>query len=264
MEQAVLIVDDDASTEAALHVPLEQAGISVTSTNDSLAAINLLREHDYSAIVLDPMIRYRLNGYAVLHYIEQERPDSLPHVFLYSGMSRQTVARTAPELVSRLYRKPAGLHDLSAAVIEAAAPHGSNRTTDAKGTVLLVEDDALTARVTAGWLERVGYQSVWVTSGEKVLDAEFASAFDFIMLDLVLPDMDGFAVLRRLRAKNPQLLDRIIVTTGMPVKYLTDRVLDRVRAVLHKPLDKERLREILRPRMDITMTEGAGEAPVLH
>lgn len=244
MEPTILIIDDDATT-VALHLSLEEAGLSVAATSDSGTAIEMLRANDYAAIVLDPMIRHPLNGYAVLDYLEQERPGALPHVFLYSGMSRQTVARTAPCLVSRLYRKPAGLHELSAAVIRAAAPAESSAPGDSAGSVLLVEDDPVAARVTAAWLRRLGYSCHWLPNGQKVLDTAFTATFDVIMLDLAMPGVDGFAVLGQLRSKTPQLLDRVIVTTGMPDKYLADPTLQRIRGILQKPLDVALLRNLL-------------------
>ena len=65
--------------------------------------------------------------------------------------------------------------------------------------VLLVEDDARIAEPLIEGLGRNGFTSSWVTTGQGALDAEDA---DVILLDLGLPDMDGFDVCRQLRSRS--------------------------------------------------------------
>ena len=66
----------------------------VETADDGFSAIEKLRQQRYSAVILDPMIRDRLNGYAVLSFMELEQPQTLDRVFLLTGMSEQTIVRT--------------------------------------------------------------------------------------------------------------------------------------------------------------------------
>jgi DNA-binding NtrC family response regulator len=126
----VLIIDDDAEISAFLRRAFADAGVAAESVNDAFVAMEKLRRRTWSAVILDPVIRHRLNGYAVLNFIEQEQPKTLEHLFLLTGMSEQTIRRTAPSVLPRLFRKPSAVTKLAAAVIEwcgAAAGNAQRR-----------------------------------------------------------------------------------------------------------------------------------------
>jgi two-component system phosphate regulon response regulator PhoB len=84
-----------------------------------------------------------------------------------------------------------------------------------KGNVALIEDDAdlsLTIRLN---LEREGYAVESFTNGHEGLVAVQHGAFDFLVLDLNLPDLDGFTICRELR--------RNATTSKLPILMLTAR-----------------------------------------
>jgi len=65
--------------------------------------------------------------------------------------------------------------------------------------ILLVEDDRLQAETTRNYLEKAGYEIVWVENGMSAIKSAKARAFDLIVLDLVLPDIDGNQLCRWLK-----------------------------------------------------------------
>jgi DNA-binding response OmpR family regulator len=71
------------------------------------------------------------------------------------------------------------------------------------GRVLLVEDDATVAEVLLAYLEREGYEVRWEDDGARGLAAALEAAPDLVVLDLMLPSIDGLEVCRRLRATAP-------------------------------------------------------------
>jgi DNA-binding response OmpR family regulator len=71
--------------------------------------------------------------------------------------------------------------------------------------VLVVDDDLTVAGVVMGYLDRAGHQAVHVTDGQKALDAIAAEPPDLVVLDLMLPEVDGLEVCRRVRAQHPHL-----------------------------------------------------------
>jgi DNA-binding NtrC family response regulator len=122
-EDRVLIIDADVEAAATVGAALEEAGLPAESVDDGFVAMAKLREYNYCAVILDPAIRRRLNGYAVLNFIESEQPEMIEHLYLLTGMSEQTIRRTAPSVLPRLFRKPSALSEAAAAVIEACAAH---------------------------------------------------------------------------------------------------------------------------------------------
>ncbi len=78
--------------------------------------------------------------------------------------------------------------------------------------ILVVEDDAGLARRIASTLTEAGHHPIIVHDGEKALDQTKANPFDLIVLDIILPGMDGFEVLRHLRAQH--LASRVLMLTA--------------------------------------------------
>jgi DNA-binding response OmpR family regulator len=65
--------------------------------------------------------------------------------------------------------------------------------------ILIVEDEAKLARHISSALTEAGHDPVIIHDGETAIGKAQATAFDLILLDVMLPGMDGFEVLRRLR-----------------------------------------------------------------
>lgn len=80
-------------------------------------------------------------------------------------------------------------------------------------TVLVAEDEERIAAFVSKGLRAAGYVPVVVTDGGAALDAALGGGVDLVILDIGLPQLDGFAVLERLRASG----------SGVPVIVLTAR-----------------------------------------
>jgi len=114
--------------------------------------------------------------------------------------------------------------------------------------VLVVDDDAELCRLVTRFLVREGFDISWAPSGAVGVERALAEDYSLIMLDVMMPDTDGFEVLRRIRQQS-----------RTPVLMLTARgdTHDRVRGLemgaddyLPKPFDPAelvaRIRAILR------------------
>jgi two-component system, OmpR family, response regulator len=89
--------------------------------------------------------------------------------------------------------------------------------------ILIVEDDAAVAGGLIGSLSNAGYAVDHVTTGERALAATDTEHYDLVILDIGLPGIDGFQVLRRLRERKSPV--SVIVLTAY------DAVEDRVRGL---------------------------------
>jgi DNA-binding response OmpR family regulator len=87
----------------------------------------------------------------------------------------------------------------------------SDTTAPARGTVLLVEDDAAIAELVTLYLERDGFGVAWRTDGPSGLAAVAQERPVLVLLDLMLPGLDGFEITRELRS-GPERVPLIIVT----------------------------------------------------
>lgn len=259
-DDRVLIIDDDTTTATFLCAAFAEAGLAADSVSDAVTAVEKLRQRSYNAVVLDPMIRHRLNGYAVLNFIEMEQPETLARLFLLTGMSEQTIRRTAPAVLPRLFRKPSAATKAAAAVISAC---GHSRERKARASILLVEDDPTTADATRRVLNELGYSVELVRDGGAALEVLAERDFDVIMLDLILPRVDGFTLLEHFHDSKPGMLRRVIITTGVPAAYVATLDESTIAGIIQKPLDVGRLAQLLRrcvPGVAIPI-EAGGERP---
>ena len=78
--------------------------------------------------------------------------------------------------------------------------------------ILVVEDDVQLAKQVASALTEAGHDAVIVHNGERALDKAKETPFDLIMLDIILPGMDGFDVLRHLRSQH--MTSRVLMLTA--------------------------------------------------
>lgn len=95
-------------------------------------------------------------------------------------------------------------------------------------TVLIVEDEASIARILQHNLERAGFATAIAADGEAALDAVRGARPDLVILDLLLPRLDGWAVAERLKAD--------ATTADIPVLMLSI-VADRERGLTSGAVD---------------------------
>ena len=76
--------------------------------------------------------------------------------------------------------------------------------------ILIIDDDASLAEMLQLVLRQEGFETTWCASGDAALDVFRSAQFDLVLLDLMLPGLDGVAVCRRIRADS-----------GVPIVMLT-------------------------------------------
>jgi PAS domain S-box-containing protein len=100
----------------------------------------------------------------------------------------------------------------------AAAP------TDVRGSILLVEDNLINQQVALGILQIQGYGVTLVSNGREALEAHAQGAFDLILMDCHMPEMDGFEATREIRRR-----ERASKGKRVPILALTANAMARDR-----------------------------------
>jgi two-component system sensor histidine kinase/response regulator len=88
-----------------------------------------------------------------------------------------------------------------AATAPAVSLPASAAPDDVRGNILLVEDNLINQQVALGILQIQGYSVTVVNNGREALDAHAQGAFDLILMDCHMPEMDGFEATREIRAR---------------------------------------------------------------
>lgn len=116
--------------------------------------------------------------------------------------------------------------------------------------ILIVEDDAAIRRLVRLVLQRIGYNvEVAVDGVEAVLKMGLVE-FDVIILDLMMPNLDGFAFINTLEAHDPARLRRIIVTSAASPAIIRERLEGQPFDLLAKPFDINELSRRVRACID--------------
>lgn len=131
------------------------------------------------------------------------------------------------------------------------------RTPDQCG-VLVVEDDSAIRRLVKSVLGREGYRVEMAEDGVEAVLKLGVSDYDVIVLDLMMPNLDGFALIETLSQHDPDRLRKIIVTSAASPAVIKARMKGNPFAVLPKPFNIEDLIE--RARACIEAQDRAAES----
>jgi CheY-like chemotaxis protein len=104
--------------------------------------------------------------------------------------------------------------------------------------ILVVEDDAATLTLLGALVHRQHYQAILVDDGREALRRLGAQRFDALLLDLLLPEVNGFELLRHIKCTIPDLLPRtVVMTAASPATISGCEELRLVQRLIRKPFE---------------------------
>ena len=226
----VLVVDDDATARELIAEHIKAEGLPVVTAASGLEGLKLAKHLRPIAITLDVMMP-DLDGWSVLAALRQDTELADIPVIMVTILDEQ---RRAASLGAAGYlTKPIDRDRLRRIM-------GRFRTPARATRVLLVEDDADQRERLRAWLEGQHWLVQEAANGREALACLQADRPDVILLDLMMPEMDGFAVVAALQ-KEPRWRD-------VPVIVITARDLDaQDRARLNSGVQSVLVKEAFRP-----------------
>jgi diguanylate cyclase (GGDEF)-like protein len=204
----VLLIADQPRHRAAVGTALRAAGLDILAAESGVEGIDLAREHRPALIVIDYGLA--LPGAPQIAKILRDDPDTKTIPLIYTA-DQPIAGDPHPrqiELVP-LSSGTAALAELAERTIEAARASQSHAP-----NLLIVDDDADIQRIVMLRLQQDGYRVVQAMNGTEALLAAQKQSFDLIILDLLLPDIDGFSVLGALRARTATATTPIILLSA--------------------------------------------------
>jgi len=114
-------------------------------------------------------------------------------------------------------------------------------------TVLLAEDNATNRLIVTRMLEREGLQVVAVENGRLAVEAMRRNAFDVVLMDVMMPEMDGYEAMRRIRAMDAYKNLPMIALTAKAMKGDREKCMEAGASdYITKPIDAQQLVSLLR------------------
>ncbi len=260
----VLVVDDDPALRESVAQLLGRDGVEIATAASGADALKLLRETTFDCVVTDLGLPDQ-SGYELLETMATEEPYSVPPVIVYTGREltsaqEQRLRRYSKSIIVKGARSPERLLDevtLFLHQVESELPpdqqrllrQARHREALFEGrTILIVEDDVRNVFALTSIIEPKGGRVVIARNGKEALAALAKTPHvDLVLMDLMMPEMDGLEATREIR-KNP-------AWAKLPIIALTAKAMrdDQERCIaagandyLAKPLDIEMLLSLLR------------------
>jgi len=261
----VLVVDDNATNRRILEEMLQSWHMKPTLVEDAHVAMSrlerALEDGTPFRLVLTDVNMPEMDGFALVERIRRNpRLAGAAIVMLTSGGQRGDAARCRELGVAAYLSKPVGQSELFDAIVRVvstpqaeAAPtalitrhslHEGKR----KFHVLLAEDNAVNQKLAVRLLEKQGHRVMVAANGRQALAALNQEKFDVVLMDVQMPEMDGFeatAAIRQREQSTGQHLP-IIAMTAHAMQGDRERCLAAgMDGYISKPIQARQLFEVL-------------------
>jgi two-component system, NtrC family, sensor kinase len=231
-EPLILVVDDDETVRELVVRHLERGGFAAVAARSGQEGLRLVRELRPAAVTLDIMMP-DLDGWTVLAAIKGD-PElaGIPVVLMsiVDQKNRGYALGAADYLVKPVDR---------VTLVEALRNICGTRA----GRVLLVDDDEMVRRSVRQALEPIGWKVTEAENGRVAVDLLASGQPDVIILDLMMPTMDGFEFIHELRGR-PDWQDLPVVV--ITAKDLTQEDRERLNGGVERVIQKSDRNEMLR------------------
>ncbi len=240
----VLVVDDNATNRLILEEMLRNWGMRpsvASSAGEALAQMReaVLRAEPFALLLTDAHMP-DIDGFNLVEQIKQDdNLSSTVIMMLTSGGRSGDVARCERLGIATFLLKPIKQSELFDAIVQAmesdSADDSAERLragefTDRLGAlrVLLAEDSHVNQRLAVGLLEKYGHHVVVANNGREAVAYQQSRPFDLILMDVQMPEVDGFEATRIIRASEKKTKRHvpIIAMTAHAMKGDRERCLD--------------------------------------
>ncbi|HZU87976.1 MAG TPA: response regulator, partial [Stellaceae bacterium] len=223
----VMVIDDDPHARDLLAEAIRREGYRVMTVADATAALSLAREHRPDLVTLD-ILMPRIDGWALLAAFKADAELGDTPVIIVTVLAERGIALSLG--AAGFLTKPVDRARLAALLRQNLA---------SGGTILVVDDERESRRLMRRHLDRLGCTVVEAADGAAALawlDRHPRPAM--ILLDLIMPGMDGFAFLEEIGKRAAWRDVPIVVVTAKQLGAAErEKLAGRTREVLVKGAD---------------------------
>ena len=235
--RTVLVIDDDPAVRDLMQRFLSKEGLRVVADADGKEGLRLAKELRPDAITLDVLMP-GMDGWAVVTALKADPALSEIPVIMVTIVDERQAGYALG--VADYLTKPIDWKRLTAIL-------QNYQSADATRSILVVEDDARTRKMLRTRLEKRGWTVIESENGRVALERMAEGLPDLILLDLMMPKMDGFQFVDQVRTQEGWRSIPIIVITAKDLNEEDRRRLNGyVEGILQKGTYKpeELLREV--------------------
>jgi PAS domain S-box-containing protein len=289
----VLVVDDNETNRRILEEMLNNWGMQPIAVDHGRAALAVMEQAAATAqpiaLALVDALMPEMDGFELAERIKHRPELANATVMMLSSGQRASAERRHELGIAACLTKPIRQSDLLDTILTVlgdrtvaaheptARPRELLRQSHRRLHILVAEDNAVNQRLALKLLEKRGHTAVVAANGKEALGAYTAEKFDLILIDVQMPELDGFAVTRAIREREAHAPVRSAPTSHIPIIAMTAHAMkgDRERCLqagmdsyISKPLNPERLYEVIESvtsasaEANNTATEPRGSEPL--
>ncbi|MYM22044.1 response regulator [Duganella sp. FT135W] len=277
----VLVVDDSENTRHVLKLQLACLGLSARTVASGSAAVAAMQLESYDVLLIDADMP-DLDGIETLQRIAQDGElASVPAVLMVTAYAREHNKETIEQTRNMPFLdKPANPQLLRNAVLSALGLEASQQVSTLNAPpsvavqrirgayVLVVDDNAINQQVASEILQRAGVRADVASSGEDAARMTAEGNYDAVLMDIQMPDMDGYQATAMIRADERHASLPIIAMTAHAVAGYRERCLEMdMNDYVTKPIDPDTLYAVLATWVTPDLSRAAAEPdpmPVLR
>jgi CheY-like chemotaxis protein len=217
MAATILIVDDNDMNRDLLARRLSQAYYDVVDVGSGKEALDIAKNRKIDLVLLD-ILMPDMDGYQVLERLkENPKTRMIPVIMLTAVHEMDSVVRCfelgADDYLTKPYNIPF-VRSRIASCLRGKANISSNEDTSS-ARILVVDDNNVNRDILQRRLEREGYIVDTAENGRRALEEIDHQDYDLILLDILMPEMDGYDVLRSLKSSDKHKDIPVIMLTAV-------------------------------------------------
>lgn len=205
IDKSLLVVDDDENNRNILCRRLEKEGYMVTDASSAVEALNILRFEKFDMALLDFMLP-GMDGYELLLRIKADSNALDTAVIMISAVSdKDSIINCLRLGASDYLLKPYNMEIVKARIRRCLGTwRGINneriwQADMQNSNVLIVEDDEFNRDLLERRIKQSGFNASCAKDGREALEILENEKFDLMLLDLMMPGIDGIEVLKRVK-----------------------------------------------------------------
>jgi CheY-like chemotaxis protein len=260
----VLVVEDDERQRESIRQLLQNDDVTITAVRTAADALARLRETTFDCMVMDLNLP-DFSGYELLQKMAETDEVSFPPVIVYTGRSltgdeEQRLRRFSKSIIIKDARSPERLLDevtLFLHQVESRLPVerqrmlqvARDRDAALEGRrILVVEDDVRNIFALSSLLEPKGAAIEIARNGREALESLTRNPnVDLVLMDIMMPEMDGLTAMREIRKRPDWKKLPIIALTAKAMRDDQEKCLAAgANDYIAKPLDVEKLMSLIR------------------
>jgi PAS domain S-box-containing protein len=226
-DKRVLVVDDNATNRRIVTAHLDNWGMPSRTSESPLQALGWIRAGERFDVAILDMHMPEMDGVALAHAIRQLPAGSSLPLILFTSLGRREAHAEDEGFAAYLHKpiKPSQLFDALVSVVadqpvHVAARGAARSELDPEMArrhplrILLAEDNAVNQKVALRILAQMGYRADVAANGLEAIEAVERQTYDVVLMDVQMPELDGFEASREINRRWPAARPRIVAMTA--------------------------------------------------